>query len=59
MNQKRTKALLLLLMAMISITTAYADEQDMGTWSENTGFGQNGADLTAAGYSLVRQEPGT
>lgn len=36
---------------MISITTAYADERDMGTWSENTGFGQNAEDWTADGYS--------
>lgn len=51
MIRGKTKALLLLLMAMISITTAYADERDMGTWSENTGFGQNAEDWTADGYS--------
>ena len=39
-------------MAVISITTAYADERDMGTWSENNSFGQNRANLTPDGYSL-------
>ena len=52
MIRKKTKALLLLLMAVISITTAYADEKDMGTWSNNNDFGQNGANLTWDGYSL-------
>ena len=44
--------LLLLLMAVVGVTTAYADEKDMGTWRENNNFGQNGADMTADGYSL-------
>ena len=53
MNRNNTRQWLIALMvAVISITTAYADERDMGTWSENTGFGQNGANLTADGYSL-------
>ena len=44
--------LLLLLMAVVGVTTAYADEKDMGTWRENNNFGQNGANMTADGYSL-------
>ena len=44
--------LLILLMAVVSITTAFADERDMSTWSENKDFGQNGANFTADGYSL-------
>ena len=43
---------LLLLMAMVGVNTAYADEKDMGDWSENSSFGQNGANLTWDGYSL-------
>jgi hypothetical protein len=39
------------LMAVVGVTTAYADESDMGTWRENNNFGQNGADMTADGYS--------
>ena len=41
-----------LLMAMVGVNTAYADERDMDTWSENNGFGKNGANLTDDGYSL-------
>ena len=41
-----------MLMAMVGINTAYADEKDMGTWSNNPDFGQNGANLTWDGYSL-------
>ena len=44
--------LLILLMAVVSITTAFADERDMRTWSENKDFGQNGANMTTDGYSL-------
>ncbi|MBQ6049183.1 MAG: hypothetical protein IJL35_01110 [Bacteroidaceae bacterium] len=43
--------LLILLMAVVSITTAFADERDMRTWSENKDFGQNGANMTTDGYS--------
>ena len=39
-------------MAVVGVTTAYADESDMGTWSNNPSFGQDGADMTADGYSL-------
>ena len=28
-----------MLMAMVGINTAYADEKDMGTWSNNPDFG--------------------
>ncbi len=42
-----------LLMTMVGVNTAYADdERDMGTWSNNPDFGQNGANLTWDGYSL-------
>ena len=49
MNRNNTRQWLIALMvAVISITTAYADEKDMGSWSNNPDFN----DWTWDGYSL-------
>ena len=54
MRRKAIKILFItLLMAMVGVNTVYADEKDMGNWSNNPDFGQNGANLTADGYSLL------